>query len=218
MESVMQSGSSPRLRLSPIQSIASGLAAVTAAIAGSFLGVNGTVIGAAVASVLSVAGTAVYTHSLERTGARVRTVVPSTARWLAEPAAAAQPAAVATSRRTRPLARAGMAAAVVFAAALAVLTGIELVAGRPVSDLVTGKAASGTTVFGSQSRVGSSTSTPVPSVTVTVTPKVVVTTPTITRTAAPVTVTSTPSPTTAASSSTAPSTSSPGTPTGTTSP
>jgi len=214
----MQSGNSPRLRLSLIQLIASGLAAVTAAIAGSFLGVNGTVIGAAVASVLSVVGTAVYAHSLERTGARVRTALPSTARWLAEPAVTAQPAAVARSLRTRPVARAGIAAAVVFAAALAVLTGIELVAGRPVSDLVTGRAASGTTVFGSQSSGGSSVSKPVPSVTVTVTPEVVVTTPTITQTAAPVTVTSTPSPTATASSSTAPSTTSSGTPTGTTSP
>src|SRR5579859_7028437 len=111
MESVMQSGSSPRLRLSPIQSIASGLAATTAAVAGSFLGVNGTVIGAAIASVLSVAGTAVYAHSLERTRARVRTSVPGTARWL-PPRDELQPAAVAAPVpvRTHPIARAGIAA------------------------------------------------------------------------------------------------------------
>ena len=50
------------------QLVASVLAAVTATVAGSYLGVNGTVIGAAVASVLTVVGNAVYSHSIHRTG------------------------------------------------------------------------------------------------------------------------------------------------------
>lgn len=212
IETVMASHDSPRFRLSLIQLIASALAAVTAAVAGSFLGVNGTVIGAAIASVLGVVGTAIYSHSLERTGERVRTVVPSSARWLSDPRVPQPTPAPVAPRRTHPLARAGAAAAVVFAAALVVLTGVELVAGRPVSDLVTGKAATGTTVFGSQEGTSTTPTTPVPSVTVTVTPQVVVTTPTVTQTAPAVTVTSTP---TATATTGTPTPTSSGTPSGT---
>jgi hypothetical protein len=214
----MPTNDSPRFRISLIQVVASALAAVTAAVAGSYLGVNGTVIGAAVASVLSVAGTAIYSHSLQRTGDRVRSVVPVSARWIPERTAQLPPVSppndgtVVTDRtprpptsppvrRVHPVARLAAASVLVFAAALGVLTGIELAAGRPVSDLVSGKAASGTTVFGSQVKNSPST-TPVPAVTVTVTPNVVVTTPTVTQTAPAVTVTNTP--TVTPSTSTAP--------------
>jgi len=215
----MPSNDSPHFRISLIQVVASALAAVTAAVAGSYLGVNGTVIGAAVASVLSVAGTAIYSHSLQRTGDRVRSAVPASVRWIPErtgqlppaprpdddPTAvldrvAARPASPPV-RRVHPLARLAAASVLVFAAALGVLTGIELAAGRPVSDLVSGKAATGTTVFGSQVR-STTSNTPVPAVTVTVTPDVVVTTPTVTQTAPAVTVTNTP--TVTPSTSTAP--------------
>jgi hypothetical protein len=188
----MPSNDSPRFRLSLVQLVASALAAVTAAVAGSYLGVNGTVIGAAVASVLSVAATALYSHSLQRTGERVRAVVPASSRWIPpRPAAPVQPAPRAGGPRRAPrTAVAAMAALAVFAAALAFLTGVEVVAGRPVSDLLAGKAASGTTVFGSTPQLATR-STPDPSVTVTVVPKVVVTTPTVTSTAPAVTVTPT---------------------------
>lgn len=192
----MPSNDSPRFRLSLVQLVASALAAVTAAVAGSFLGVNGTVIGAAVASVLSVAATALYSHSLQRTGDRVRSVVPASSRWIPpRPAIAADPApAPAPVRRTPRGAVAALAAVAVFAVALAFLTGLEVVAGRPVSDLLAGKTASGTTVFGSTPQLATR-STPTPSVTVTVVPKVVVTTPTVTSTAPAVTMTPTTSPT-----------------------
>ena len=205
-----------RFRISLVQLIASALAAVTAAIAGSFLGVNGTVIGAAIASVLSVLGTAIYSHSLHRTGDRVRSKVPASARWLPEPAqtlplpAPVGPAGVprqqlppsgawqhprpAAPRRLDPVARVAAAAVIVFAAALGLLTGVEVVAGRPVSDLLHGTSASGTTVFGAQVRTSApaAPTAPVPAVTVSVVPSVVVTTPTVTQTAPPVTVTPTP--------------------------
>ena len=236
----MASNDSPRFSISLVQLFASALAAVTAAIAASYLGVNGTVIGAAVASVLSVAGTAIYSHSLHRTGQRVRSVVPVSARWLpdrtatlpvappaqlpanppatafgaapsaASPLAPLIPVAARPPRRLHPLARLAAASVIVFAAALGVLTSVELAAGRPVSDLVSGKSATGTTVFGSQVRATTS-NTPVPAVTVTVTPNVVVTTPTVTQTAPAVTVTNTP--TVTPSASTTPSSS--GTPTNT---
>src|SRR4051794_16479605 len=53
-----------RLSLSAIQVVASMAAAVTAAFLGSRLGVAGTVIGAGLASVVTVVGSAVFGHSL----------------------------------------------------------------------------------------------------------------------------------------------------------
>ena len=76
----------PRIQLSASQVIASALAAITATVAASYLGVAGTVIGAAVASVLTVIGNAVYSHSIQRTGARVRSVVPAAGRFAPRPA------------------------------------------------------------------------------------------------------------------------------------
>jgi hypothetical protein len=65
-------GEQRRFELSGPQIGGSALAAVTAAVAASYLGVAGTVIGAAVMSVGSTVGTAVYTHYLKRTGDKVR--------------------------------------------------------------------------------------------------------------------------------------------------
>ena len=76
-----------------------------------------------------------------------------------------------------------------------VLTSVEVVSGRPLSDLLRGKSGSGTTVFGVvQQPASSHTPTPTGPVTVTqtVVPKVVTTTPTVTQTAPAVTVTPTP--------------------------
>lgn len=70
-------GEQQKFELSLPQIGGSALAAVTAAVAASYLGVAGTVIGAAVMSVASTIGTAVYTHYLKRTGDKVkqRTVI-----------------------------------------------------------------------------------------------------------------------------------------------
>ncbi|HSK58814.1 MAG TPA: hypothetical protein VK935_07150, partial [Actinomycetospora sp.] len=54
------------------QIIASALAAATAAIMGSFVGVLGTIGGAAVASIVSTVGSALYQRSLEATRDRVK--------------------------------------------------------------------------------------------------------------------------------------------------
>jgi len=61
-----------KLGLSATQLIASGLAAMSATVAASFFGVAGTVIGAALGSIISVVGNAVYGYSLRRTRSRVR--------------------------------------------------------------------------------------------------------------------------------------------------
>ncbi|WP_157246111.1 hypothetical protein [Nonomuraea typhae] len=66
------SGEQRRFELSVPQVLGGALAAVTAAVAASYLGVAGTVIGAAVASVASTVGSAIYTHYLKRTGEKVK--------------------------------------------------------------------------------------------------------------------------------------------------
>lgn len=201
----------PHLQISATQLIASALAAVTATIAASYLGVSGTVIGAAIASVVTVTGNAVYGHSIRRTGERVRTAVPVASRWLppecperaersesAERSEARQPAAADSPRagRERPGSvlprRLAVASVTVFAAVLALVTSVELVAGRPLSDLLRGKSGQGTTVFGTSHQARSQPNQPAPTITRTVLPRVVVTTPTVTETAPPVTATTTP--------------------------
>lgn len=66
------SGEQRKFELSVPQIAGSALAAVTAAVAASYLGVGGTVIGAALMSVASTVATAVYTHYLKRTGDKVK--------------------------------------------------------------------------------------------------------------------------------------------------
>ncbi|HEY2443521.1 MAG TPA: hypothetical protein VGI31_10335, partial [Streptosporangiaceae bacterium] len=65
-----------RIEISGTQVVASALATVTGAVASSYLGVAGTVIGAAVMSVASTAGSAVYKHYLGRTARRLREAAP----------------------------------------------------------------------------------------------------------------------------------------------
>ena len=232
----------PTFGLSFTQLMATGLAAVTATFAASYLGVAGTVIGAAVASVLTAVGNAVYSTSLRTTRDRVRDVVPvtllrtgTTAALPTRPAGAgtddrepptlpapgpAAPAGNGPSARPRlALRRVALVASTVFLTVLALVTTIELVAGRPLSDLLRGDSGHGTSVFGGTTVKTKTKTVPptAPTVYVTVTPKVVVTTPTYTRTASPTTTTTSPSstPTTtspAPSTTGAPSTSGSATP------
>lgn len=215
-------GGAPRVRLqlSATQLIASALAAVTATIAASYLGVSGTVIGAAIASVVTVTGNAVYSHSLHRTGQRVRTAVPirraavgtpgsgrpgSGARPPAPPAAEPRSLEPPRPARTGRLGwyRLAFATAAVFVALLALITTVDLVAGRPLSDVVRGRQAQGATPLGNPVPPAV---IPVPTVTRTVVPKVVITTPTVIETAPAVTKSAPPrsSASAAPSSSTAP--------------
>jgi hypothetical protein len=178
----------PKLGISLVQVLAAALAAATATIAASFLGVAGTVVGAALASVISVTGTALYSHSLRRTSSRVRQRVarPGTTATrpmrlpvdrsplqgpggsspfdrptlqgggFAEPTyygrrrtGPSRPAEHADHGRVRALwRRLAIAAVAIFVAVLAVLTGVELLAGQPISDLVRGRTGTGTTLFG----------------------------------------------------------------------
>ena len=197
-----------RLDLSATQVIASALAAITATVAASFLGVTGTVIGAAVASVLTVTGNAVYAHSLRTTRDRVRATAGRPPRPVVATRADAPPVLPAERRPSPVLRRIAFGTVAVFTTVLTVVTGIELVAGRPSGDLVRGQGGSGTTLFDGNTPPKRTTPTPKPiTVTQTVTADVVVTTPTVTQTASPVTQTVTPTKTrTATTSASTPST------------
>lgn len=208
-----------RFSLSATQVIASALAATTATVAASYLGVAGTVIGAAIASVLTVIGNAVYTHSIHRTGERVRDAVPRASRWTPRtPLPEPTPPPPRAQRARRGAWQVIAASCIgVFAGVLVVVTGVELIAGRPLTDVLQGKSGSGTTVFGGPAKP--TKSVPAPTTTVTVTPSVVVVTPTVTMTTSPVTKTATPTTTPSDTPASPPSTSSDtGTPTSSSTP
>ncbi|MGH4019800.1 MAG: hypothetical protein ACRDT0_11300 [Pseudonocardiaceae bacterium] len=73
--------------LSVTQVSASALAAITAAVLGSQIGVFGTIGGAAAASVITTVGTSIYKHSLERSRERVRRLAVRTKQFPAQRAA-----------------------------------------------------------------------------------------------------------------------------------
>lgn len=73
------------LDLSVPQVAAGALAAVTAAILGSNLGVAGTISGAAAASVITSVSSSLYQRWLERGGQKVRTAIPTLTKPLSQP-------------------------------------------------------------------------------------------------------------------------------------
>ena len=79
--------------------IAGTLAAVTAAVIGSFLGVAGTLAGAAVASVVGSVGTEIYQKSLNRGARRLSTIAPT---FVKAPAAVGTPEVAAATEEDLP--------------------------------------------------------------------------------------------------------------------
>jgi hypothetical protein len=160
-----------RLGLSATQLVASGLAAMSATVAASYFGVAGTVIGAALGSVVTVIGNVVYGYSLRRTHRRVRRTLDvavahrfsaDPARVIAHTAEASNGADTADSggpASTRgPLRhpkRLALAAAGLFAAVLAVTTAFEFASGQPLSSTVTGKHGSGVSIGGGTAKKAS---------------------------------------------------------------
>lgn len=131
-----------KLELSPLQLIASALAAASAAVTASYFGVNGTVIGAAVASVVATVGSAVYSHSIQRTYNGVRRVRTADAPRLS-------PSAPRAPRRPIRWSALAGAAALVFGGAIVAVTAGELVAHRPLASVVTGRPDGASTSIGS---------------------------------------------------------------------
>ncbi len=153
----------PRLDLSIPQLLAGALAAASAAVAASWLGVAGTVLGALVASVVVSVSSALYKHSLERSSQVIRETLPvlperprgangaSTAETLppTAPVGLERRSPGATSARASRRVRWGVVAVstvVTLVVGLGMLTALETVLGRSVSSLTGSDGDGGTTV------------------------------------------------------------------------
>jgi hypothetical protein len=130
-----------RLSLSATQIVASVLAAVSASVAASYFGIAGTMIGAALGSVISVVGGAIYAHSIHKTRQRLRRTA------LDEAVGKRFDVIRKPSWRPKQIA---LAASALFVIAIGTVTGFELLSGKPISATVGGKAESGTSLFGTE--------------------------------------------------------------------
>jgi hypothetical protein len=127
---------------------AAALAAVTAAVLGSELGVTGTLVGAGGASVITTIGTAVYQASLERSRERVRSLAQRTQPSPTAPlgdkqltnSAGRGPQPRDRSRRFTPLRWGSVAMGTLggFVLAMMVITGFEWASGETVGGNGTG--------------------------------------------------------------------------------
>ncbi|MBO3742809.1 hypothetical protein [Actinoplanes flavus] len=130
------------------KTVAGTLAAVSAAVAGSFLGVAGTLIGAAVASLISSIGTEIYHRFIDRGTRRLHsafTVAPAAA-GTPPVEAAGEPPSGDEPRRVH-WKRVGLAAAAFFALGMGTLTTAELFAGRSAADVTNGRDTGGPTIL-----------------------------------------------------------------------
>jgi hypothetical protein len=143
------------LGLSFAQVTGSALAAVSGAVLAAWLGVTGTLIGAAVGSVIGTVGSATYTYSLQR--GRDVVVAGRNGVKPAGPTAAGAPVPTRPARRATelratwrdwPWKRLTAAAAAALVLGIGTLTVLELVAGEPVSSIAGGDDSSRTTLGG----------------------------------------------------------------------
>jgi hypothetical protein len=154
------------------KTIAGALAAVCAAVIGSFLGVAGTLIGAAVASVIGSVGTEIYQRSLHKGAKKLQTLAAPA--FVRAPAAIGTPAVAAASKEDSPShtvpdrsqrqirwGRVAMIAGALFVLAMGTLTITELVLGKSVASTV-GNGTGAKTTFGGLLNPGSSASKPTP--------------------------------------------------------
>ncbi len=136
-----------QLRVSRL--LAGALAAVSGAVVASFFGVEGTLIGAALVSLLVAPAEALYTHSL---ASAHRVARRSLVRGVGEQAGAGEEGAGedgASQAQPQPIRwqRVAVAAVVAFGIAVGAITVVEAVAKQPLASL-----------FGSRPRPGASTS------------------------------------------------------------
>jgi hypothetical protein len=156
------------------KTIAGTLAAVSAAVVGSFLGVAGTLIGAAVASVIGSVGTELYTRFINRGSKKIVSTFVTAPAAVGTPAVVAAEDEVPSDEPAPPTAgpkkmRWGRIAAVagaVFVLAMGTLTTFELLTQRSMADAVGVKTSSSTTLgsaFSGDNGKRESTPTPAPS-------------------------------------------------------
>jgi hypothetical protein len=154
--------------------LAGALAAVTVAVLGSFLGVAGTLAGAAIASVVGSVGTEIYERSLKHGAKKLQTVVAPT--FVKAPAAIGTPEVAAAHEEDSPShtvpaddhqrqirwGRVAAAAIGVFVIAMGAITAFEFISGETVAGAVGATdSTGGTTLLGGKSK--SSDKTPVTS-------------------------------------------------------
>lgn len=159
--------------LTGLQVVTSALASVSAAVIASFFGVAGTLIGAALASVITTVSAALYGESLRRTTERLHRLRSRTGTAGPTASAAAGLPARLDPRRAprRPPApgrpcfsRVALAAAAVFGLAMVLITTVELIGQRPVSAMVGAASQRSTTTVGELTGGGAtSTGHPTPS-------------------------------------------------------
>jgi len=124
--------------------LAGALAAVSGAVVASFFGVEGTLIGAALVSLLVAPAEAVYTHSLASAHKVARR---SLVRPVGEQAGPSEEGASEADPQPIRWQRVAVAAVLAFGIAVVAITGVEAVANQPLASL-----------FGTQPRPGGSTS------------------------------------------------------------
>lgn len=139
-----------RIQLSLSQILGSALAAMTAAALGSRLGVAGTIIGAAMASIIAAVGGSLYTASIRASRERVRTVLvrrpPTSARTDAAAPPSTETAQLVAADTEFPVASTptarkrliswktiGAGALAAFAVAAVAITGFEAITGNALS-------------------------------------------------------------------------------------
>jgi hypothetical protein len=113
--------------------LASALAAVSGAVVASFFGIEGTLIGAALVSLLVAPAEALYTHSLASAHNVARR---SLLRRVSEQAGASEEAASEAHPQPIRWQRVAVAAVVAFGIAVGAITGVEAVAKQPLASLV----------------------------------------------------------------------------------
>jgi hypothetical protein len=124
--------------------LAGALAAVSGAVVASFFGVEGTLIGAALVSILVAPAEAVYTHSL---ASAHRVARRSLVRRVGDQADAIEEGASEEHPQPIRWQRVAVAAVLAFGIAVAAITGVEAIANQPLASLL-----------GTQPRQGASTS------------------------------------------------------------
>lgn len=127
----MQGHEQTKIQLSVIQIIAGALASVSAALVASTFGLKGTLLGAAITSIVASVGAALYSHSLHRARARIQTRFnPHTG--------AIERVVIRPPRPRRPIrwGRVAGAAGLLFVLAMGAITIVEVAARKPVAALV----------------------------------------------------------------------------------
>ncbi|GLY94327.1 hypothetical protein [Actinoplanes sp. NBRC 103695] len=141
------------------KTLAGALAAVCAAVIGSFLGVAGTLIGAALASIIGTVGTEIYHRSIKHGAKKLQTIAPT---FVTATAAVGTPDVAAASEDDKPSEtvpeperttgrqirwkRIALVTAGVFVLAVGTLSLVELFAGKSVASMVGGSSSGSTTL------------------------------------------------------------------------